>query len=298
MEDTYSPLVHRIQQTLRWRAVHHTDPLPPPYEILLKYSNPPDELVKKAQSALSSTIKAADVKRVPPKQKGRKRDRDGEKPLSGLDVEQLLGREKRIKISAENAIPEFKQLLATTENSDAIQQASKQMEAIIENYIQYSTGDSGYGRAVEAIRVMREELNDFEEPGLYNEFIRQLKKKILDGDLGGERREMWWRVRSNRLGLLDKKSNPLSDVSEEDAKNVRIITRCRATYSADPMRSSSLHGEDIMIQSNTVEDAALLPYLSKAVARSVCTAGAVCTAATANEKMRSKNHQCDRTTEQ
>ena len=223
MEDTYSPLVHRIQQTLRWRAVHPTEPLPQLYEILLKYSNPPDDLVKKAQSALNSAIKAADVKKVPPKQKGRKRDRDVEKPLSGLDVEQLLGREKRIRISSENAIPEFKQLLATTEDSGAIQEASKQMATIVENYIRHSTGDSGYGRAVEAIRVMREELNDFEEPALFNDFIRQLKKKILGGELGGERREMWWCIRSNRLGLLDKKSNPVSDVSEEDAKNVRTI---------------------------------------------------------------------------
>lgn len=223
MEDTYSPLVHRIQQILRWRAVHPTEPLPPPYEILLKYTNPPGELYKKAQSALESVIKSADVKKVPQKQRGRKRDREVEKPLSGLDVEELLGREKRIKISAENAIPEFKQLLATTEDSGAIQEASKQMITIIENYIRHSTGDSGYGKAVEAIRVMKEELNDLEEPGIFNDFMLQLKEKLLGGKLGGERREMWWRIRANRLGLLDKKSSDRSEVSEEDAKAVRVF---------------------------------------------------------------------------
>ena len=146
-----------------------------------------------------------------------------EKPLSGLDVESLLGREKRVKINPENAIPEFKQLLATTEDSGAINEASKQMGTIIENYIRYSTGDSGYGRAIEAIRVMREELNDFEEPRLFNDFMRQLKKHILDGDLDGDRREMWWRIRAGRLGLLDKKTNPMSDVSEDEAKTVRAL---------------------------------------------------------------------------
>lgn len=200
--------------------MHPTEPVPPPYNILLKYTNPPDELFRKAQSSLDSVVKAADVKKVPPKQKGRKRGRDIEKPLSGLDVEQLLGQQKRIKISADNAIPEFKQLLATTEDSGAIEEAAKQMTTIIENYIRHSTGDSGYGRATEAIRVMREELDDMEEPVLFNEFMRQLRKKILGGDLGGERREMWWRIRANRLGLLDKKHNARSDVSEEDAKAV------------------------------------------------------------------------------
>lgn len=223
MEDTYSTVVHRIQQALRWRAVHPTEPLPPPYDILLKYTNPPEELYKRAQFALNSVIKSADVKKVPQKQKGRKRGREMEKPLSGLDVEQLLGREKRIKISAENAIPEFKQLLATTEDSGAIQEASKQMVTIIENYIRHSTGDSGYGRAIEAIRVMKEELNDLEEPGIFNDFMRQLKEKLLGGKLGGERREMWWRIRAARLSLLDKKTSDRSEVSEEDAKAVSIF---------------------------------------------------------------------------
>jgi ATP-dependent DNA helicase 2 subunit 2 len=223
MEDTYNPILHRINQILHWRAVHPTEELPQPYDILTKYSNPPAQLVKRAQPALESVIKAADVKKVPPKQKGRKRGRDMEKPLSGLDVESLLGHEKRVKISPENAIPEFKQLLATTEDSGAINEASKQMGTIIENYIRYSTGDSGYGRAIEAIRVMREELNDFEEPRLFNDFMRQLKKHILDGDLDGDRREMWWRIRAGRLGLLDKKTNPMSDVSEDEAKTVSAL---------------------------------------------------------------------------
>jgi len=220
MDDTYNPVLHRITQVLRWRAVHPTGDLPQPFDILTKYSNPPPELMERARPALESVIQAADVKKVPPKQKGRKRGRDTEKPLSGLDVESLLGREKRVKISSENAIPEFKQLLATTEDSGAINEASKQMGTIIENYIRYSTGDSSYGRAIEAIRVMREELDDFEEPGMFNNFMRQLKKRILDGDLDGDRREMWWRIRANRLGLLDKKTNPMSDVSEDEAKTV------------------------------------------------------------------------------
>ena len=223
MEDTYNPVLHRINQIVRWRAVHSTGELPQPIDILTKYSNPPAELMERVQPVLESVIKAGDVKKVPPKQKGRKRGRDMEKPLSGLDVESLLGREKRVKISPENAIPEFKQLLATTEDSGAINEATKQMGTIIENYIRYSIGDSGYGRAIEAIRVMREELNDFEEPRLFNDFMRQLKKRILNGDLDGERREMWWRIRASRLGLLDKKTNPISDVSEDEAKTVSAL---------------------------------------------------------------------------
>ena len=224
IDETYSPIVHRINQVLRWRAVHDTEPIPPASEITMKYSSPPEDLLKDAQKATEAVIKASDVKKVPPKQKGRKRE--AEKPLSGLDVDELLGREKRVKISAENAIPEFKQLLATTEDVGAIKVATTQMASIVHGYIRHSVGDSGYGRAVEAIRVMKEELSELEEPGLFNDFMKDLKEKLLGGKLGGERGEFWYKIRANRLGLLDKTAtNGVSKVTEEEARAVSFIVQ-------------------------------------------------------------------------
>jgi len=114
-------------------------------------------------------------------------------------------------------------MLATTEDPNAIQDAAKQMAAIIEAQISHSLGDSGYGRAMEGLRVMREELIELEEPGVWNAFVRELKRKILKGELGGERREMWWEVRKNRLGLVEKRVSALSDVTEEEAKEVSFF---------------------------------------------------------------------------
>lgn len=157
---------------------------------------------------------------VPPKQKGRKRTREFEKPLSGLNVEELLGREKRVKLSAENAIPEFKQALNTTDSVEDIKNIANQFSVIIQDYIRHSMGDSGYQRAVEAIRVMKEEMLELEEPGVYNDFMRELKKKIIAEELGGDRKEMWYKIRVNKLGLIDNRATDLSDVTEDDAKKV------------------------------------------------------------------------------
>jgi ATP-dependent DNA helicase 2 subunit 2 len=158
---------------------------------------------------------------VPPKAKGRKRNRDAEKPLSGLDVDSLLTREKRVKISVDNPIPEFKQMLATTEDLSGIRDAVRQLASIIESHIKNSLGDSGYDRAAEETGTMRSEMIEYEEPGLYNGFIRALKKKLLNKELGGDRREMWWRVRNLGLGLIDKRLSAQSQVLEEEAKEVR-----------------------------------------------------------------------------
>lgn len=161
---------------------------------------------------------------MPPKAKGRKRNRDVDKPLSGLDIDELLHREKRAKISPSNAIPEFKQMLATAETVEAIKDATNQMQKIIEDHIRTSFGDSNYDRVVEELGVLREELVDYEEPDLYNEFVQPLKEKILKEKLGGDRQELWWLIRRSKIGLIDKAASDRSEVTEEEAKQVCILT--------------------------------------------------------------------------
>lgn len=249
-EDTFSPVLHRIDQAVRWRAVHPSEPIPPVDEILTRYSKPPEGLIQQARPQLEKLIATADIKKgilpsffmdinfpwrsvcpddakyttVPPKQKGRKRDRDKAQPLSGLDVDELLGRERGAnkKISAENAIPEFKQLLATARDPHAIEDAVKQLAEIITQRIKHSLGDNGYGQALEALGVMREELIAYEEPRLYNDFITRLKEQILSGELNGDREDMQRLIRGHRLGLITSRESDVSEVTEEEAKEVSL----------------------------------------------------------------------------
>ncbi|OAL62986.1 hypothetical protein A7C99_5372 [Trichophyton rubrum] len=216
-----------VDQAIRWRAIHPTKPLPPIPKVLQKQSRQPDELMEQSKSALEQLIKTSDVKKgklnpqhpkIPPKVKGRKRNRITDKPLSGLDVDALLQGEKRQRISPENAIPEFKQALANTDDINTVKEAVKQMCAIIENQIKHSLGDANYDRVVEYIGTMRDELISFEEPDLYNDFVRELKRKLLDDELGEDRRELWWLIRKKRIGLIDDKLVEISKVTEQEAK--------------------------------------------------------------------------------
>lgn len=63
MTDTYSPVLHRIDQAVRWRAVYPAEHIPPPYEILTRYSNPPEQLVNQSKSWREKLIAIADVKK-------------------------------------------------------------------------------------------------------------------------------------------------------------------------------------------------------------------------------------------
>lgn len=63
ISDSYSPVLHRIDQAVRWRAVHPNEPIPPVYDILTKYSKPPEQLVAKAKRQLEKLVVTADVKK-------------------------------------------------------------------------------------------------------------------------------------------------------------------------------------------------------------------------------------------
>ncbi|KAJ5748451.1 uncharacterized protein N7511_010147 [Penicillium nucicola] len=219
IDESFSPLLHRLESAVRYRAVHPTDPVLDPSERLTQFAQPSEELIRKSKSYLERLISTADIKKVPPKAKGRKRQRETEKPLSGLDVDALLSLEpKRTKISAENAIPEFKQTLSRADSIDTIHDAVKQMADIIEIQIKHSLGDSNYDRVIEGLGTMREELVDYEEPIPYNDFLRRLKGKLVAEELGGDRRELWWLVRRNKLGLIDKNIVESSDISDVEAQ--------------------------------------------------------------------------------
>ncbi|KAH7272818.1 SPOC like C-terminal domain-containing protein [Fusarium solani] len=217
IDDTFNPTIHRINHAVKSRAVYPEKPIPDTPSILLRFASPPEDLIEKVQSKIDALVEVADVKKVAPKVKG-KRGREAVKPISGLDVDALLGEEERKEeIDPDNAVPEFKQMLAATEEVAQIEEAAKQMGAIITTFITESFGDAKYARAMECLGVMREELTNLEEPGLYNTFVRDMKKQLLSGDLGGDRRDFWFKVRWSRMGLIDKKQSEVSTVSSEEA---------------------------------------------------------------------------------
>jgi len=129
-------------------------------------------------------------------------------------------KEQNYKISPENAIPEFKQVLADAQDIDTVKAAVNQLGNIVQDMIKFSLGDAAYDRATEALEVMRTECTELEEPAVYNGFVKSLKESLLKDVLGGDRREMWWKIKKSKLGLIDKKTSEASDVSEEDAQTV------------------------------------------------------------------------------
>ncbi|UNI14090.1 ATP-dependent DNA helicase yku80 [Purpureocillium takamizusanense] len=217
IDETYNPSIHRINHAIKQRAVHPEEPVTETPAELLKFSTPPEYVMAKIQGQINALVDAAEVKKVPPKAKGR-RNRETVKPISGLDVDALLGGERKGRISRENPVPDFKRALAVAEEVGEIEDAAKQMGAIVRSLVTDSFGDSKYAQAMECIGTMRDELTDLEEPDVYNSFVRDLKKGLLSGALGGDRRDFWFKVRWSRQGLIEQDQSEVSKVTHEEAE--------------------------------------------------------------------------------
>ncbi|GAB1320615.1 ATP-dependent DNA helicase yku80 [Madurella fahalii] len=227
IDDLYNPIIHHMNQAIRARAVDPEAPIGPPAEILLRYSKPPAKLIDKAEPEIEALIDAAEIKKdvVPAKAQGRRGRKEQAKPLSGLDIDSLLGESKRTTISMENSIPEFKQALATATDDATVEKAVRQMGEIVRKLIHDSFADVSYARAAENLRVMREELIGLEFPALYNRFLTALKKSMLSGELNGDRREMWFKhIIGGHLSLITQDESEVSEVTEDEAKTVdRVV---------------------------------------------------------------------------
>ena len=106
------------------------------------------------------------------------------------------------------------------EGPAGIRAIALQFGEVIEGQIQESFGDVMYARALEELGVMREELEGLEEPEVWNHFLKDLKRKLLGEELGGDRRDMWMEIRKHKVGLLTKSESATSTVDDQEAQSV------------------------------------------------------------------------------
>lgn len=63
LDELYAPIIHRVNQAIRARAIHEDGPIDEIPPVLLKYEHPPDGLIKQAKRKIDRLIEVANVKR-------------------------------------------------------------------------------------------------------------------------------------------------------------------------------------------------------------------------------------------
>ena len=254
LHDLYSPIIHRVNQAVRARAVATDGNIAAVPDILKKYSEPPEMLIKQARPQIDALKKVAELKKgmtldctmmedthtdgftVPPKAQSKWR-KGAAKPESGraveapFDINEIIKageeataklKQGKPKIDKDNSIPMFKQLiqrLAEADNDKGLEAVTSAMGDVVQSLIKESMGDANYDRAIENIGELRDACIGLEVPELYNDFLRDLKKKIFSEALGKGRKYMWAKLRatsSGKLGLISRSESEVSDITDEE----------------------------------------------------------------------------------
>lgn len=63
IDETFNPTVHRVNHAVKSRAIYPEKPVSEIPPTLLRFAQPPQDLVEKVQSKVDSLIEAADVKK-------------------------------------------------------------------------------------------------------------------------------------------------------------------------------------------------------------------------------------------
>ena len=226
IDDTFSPLLHTIEDAIKTRAVHgHKDELKPK-EVYVLMQQPPMDLRERATDALAKLKDASNVKPVDKRKKARMRDRVPEKPLSGLDIDALLSKTRptvkgKTRIDPADAKSTFIQFIQSQPDDMAfVEDVIKQMQSIIDNLVRKSFGDKNYAQVIGLLKTLREELVGLEIPKLYNDILKQLKEKLHSEKLGTNRGELWTQIRRDiNIGLITKDElDGVSHVTKEEAE--------------------------------------------------------------------------------
>ena len=237
--DIFSPVIHRIQQIICFRALNPESAWPPTPEILLRYTTPNEILLSDAKSVLERLKKELDLKDAPQVNfQKRSRDEDHVAPISGLDINELLkaGEEMEAneysssikqkkssytgnsqQIGLENPEEDFLRLL--DDNDRTIEPIFKRMANVIREMILTSTNGIQYPKIISAISTLRRQADEWEEGMFYNDFVHQLRLD-LDGDrLGSNHLALWFAIQEKSLDNFinsDVITNDTTDVVVDD----------------------------------------------------------------------------------
>ncbi len=140
---------------------------------------------------------------------------DQETGVSDARVEEKLGKQKdeAIKdISTLKPIEDFKEMI-NYKYDDLTEKALNQMKKIIIKLVNESFKGSFYFKALECLKVLREECDKNDEVEMFNNFMMELievfpKERYID---------FWRIIISHKITLISVHENKKSSVSTEDA---------------------------------------------------------------------------------
>ena len=118
------------------------------------------------------------------------------------------------KISNNHPISDFKEMM-NYKKEDLVENAIKQMQGRILEFIKNSVDGSLFEKALECLRILKEGCIDEEEVNLFNDFLVKFKEKLLSKK---NFREFWGFLKESKISVICKEEVEGSEFGREEAE--------------------------------------------------------------------------------
>lgn len=223
---TFNPYFQRVYQCLQHRALRPDHPIPELSPLIASSLQRPQEVEAACQAAAEKLGKAFKLERVAK----RKEEVTGEAMFKDSGAEQApeakrpkvdddlaggiegMTKAKVTQVGTVTPIEDFLDLISR-KDEDLFEKACGQMEERVTQLVMDSFGPQFYGKAMDCLKVLREQAIKKSEPGGFNDFIQDFKDTLIEKG----KRDFWDRIVQKKQGLISMDECPDSEFSKEEA---------------------------------------------------------------------------------
>jgi len=224
---TFNPYFQRVYQCLQHRALNPDDPIPELSPIVAAYLTPPEELVDAAGPVLERMQKAFKLEVTETKKAGQTggdmfKESQDDGPLAKkikLDDGDLAGGLKGMtkaeitEVGSVTPTADFK-VLISRKDKDFWDEACQQMQARVKQIVMDSFGQQFYPKAIDCLRLLRQECINKAEPEVFNSFLAKFKDTLI----GKGRRDFLELIVKEKQILISKIESEESRVTKHQAE--------------------------------------------------------------------------------
>ncbi|XP_071033496.1 X-ray repair cross-complementing protein 5 isoform X2 [Parasteatoda tepidariorum] len=234
---TYNPYLQRLYQCLQHRSLYPEKPLPEIPPQISSIINPPEKLMKMSEPALFKIKSVFPLKETYPKkvlEKGaasfiksesanKKRKLDDNESV-GIDAVE----DKVMQVGSAHPVQDFQYLLKT--KMLPFGEACKQIIDIVYKYLENKGNLHRYHPKILAIcKELRHASLKRKDTTQYNVFMANLREELLTCD-----KELWNKIRKEKIGLISNKEVKSSTFSASEAESFLSVSSLEEVKTSFP----------------------------------------------------------------
>lgn len=228
--------LHRIQEAIKLRALHPNSKIPELNPSLARLVERNKNLWEGAKNEIEQLENLFPVKKIEAATKravdlvwgAQTTPADGNDLASkrtklGDDSLKSLAGEKVSVINSTDPVGDFKKMIHRRD-MDMVEEAFSQLKKMVINIVDSSFMNQNFEKAIDCVKVMREEAIKEDEPKVFNDYLKELMDTYKDRKNG-----FWNEIQSvNKITLISNAECDESDISPEeaaqflDAKQVQV----------------------------------------------------------------------------